>query len=439
MSATVADPPVGGRAATRGRLDSRSTPGRLRLLLALIVGLALVTGVIATVTAGRALTGTDQVVDETAPLLGNAEAIFTSIADADATAAQAFLSGGLEPTPLVLRYQADIARAAEQLAQAAGHAGEAGPAADAVRRLNVLLPQYTGLIQAARANNRQNNSVGIAYLLTAGELARGVPADPTTGTAAKDGLLIAAQDLFTAEQQRLDGDYASARATGWLVVTGLLTIALLGALGYVQAFLTRRMHRLVNLGLAGATVVVVAVAVLSLALVAVQHSQLSEAKRVGSDPLVAAANARIAVLTQRGAESLTLAAHQGSAGDSEQRFREQTALLLGTDDRPGLLSGTPAEALERQYLQTHDQVRSQDDGTDYRGAVTTALGPGGTAFAALDDELSRRVGAAQDTFSAAAAGARTGLLVLLFVIPLGAIAVCVLSVIGVRERLEEYR
>src|SRR6266436_9763499 len=103
--------PVVRRAWWRSRLDGATTPGRLRLLLAGLVILSLAWGVLAALTANQHASAAADVVAVSEPLSLDAEEIYQSLSDADATAANAFLSGGLEPAAARQRYNADITQA----------------------------------------------------------------------------------------------------------------------------------------------------------------------------------------------------------------------------------------------------------------------------------------------------------------------------------------
>jgi hypothetical protein len=89
------------------------------------------------------------------------QAIQTNIFKADASATNAFLVGGGEPPATRQTYVSSIADAAEILAAAANADGNRG---EALRTVNEVLVNYTGLIESARANNRQNFPIGAAYL-----------------------------------------------------------------------------------------------------------------------------------------------------------------------------------------------------------------------------------------------------------------------------------
>lgn len=407
-----------------------STPGQLQLLRAVLVILALLLAGAATLTLTLAATGTHATTRSAEPLLVNAETIYSSLADADTTAAQAFLSGGLEPASQTTRYTADINRVGSELAQAASRTGQSGPAAQSVRTLATQLPVYTGLIQSARANNRQGLPVGASYLGQASGLLRST-------------MLPAADQLLTVEQRQLAADYQSARADSWILGTAAAAALLLIALAGTQLFLTRRTRRLLNPGLLAATVTLLLLAGACAGILLAQHHRLTTAHRDGSDPVTVAAHARITALIQHGDDSLTLVSRGTSAAFTKD-FTDAQTTLLGDSTHPGLLpAGSPARALEESYLAAHSKVSALDDGGDYNAAVAldTSMSPGGAgaAFASLDNALAGNVTAAQARFSSAASHADFGLTLLIGIAPLLALIICVLSILGIRARLEEYR
>ena len=209
--------PAVRRAWWRPRLDGATTPARLRLLLALLILLSLAWGVLAALTADQHASAAADVVAVSEPLSLDAEQIYTSLSDADATAANAFLAGGLEPAKARQRYQADITQAAIRIEAASalvgssaartqlpGHltkqASAAGTAVgDDLAILSGQLPAYTDEVGTARADNRLGLPLGAAYLREASGLLRGT-------------LLPAASDIYIRESTLLTS--ASAQATG---------------------------------------------------------------------------------------------------------------------------------------------------------------------------------------------------------------------------------
>jgi hypothetical protein len=82
-------------AGLRARLTT--TPGRLRLAVVLLAVGAIAFGVVAASAASTRRQAAHAVATETEPLLVEAEGLYASLSDADATAATTFLTGGLEP------------------------------------------------------------------------------------------------------------------------------------------------------------------------------------------------------------------------------------------------------------------------------------------------------------------------------------------------------
>jgi hypothetical protein len=427
------------------RRSAGTTPGRLWTMLGGLLVLTIVAALVGWLAAGAARGGTKRVAGTTEPLLVNAESIYTALADADATAAQAFLSGGLPPAEQTQRYKDDIAQAGGQIAAAAAKAGDAGVAADAISTLTAQLPVYTGLVEAARANNRQGFPVGAAYLAQASALSR-------------SQLLPAAQKLFTQEQSDLADDYHGARATAGAVVAGLLLLLLIGALLVVQSRLYRRTHRVLNLPLVAASVLAVVLFAVFTGVFTTQHSRLGRAQADGSDPVVVLAQARIAALRQRADESLTLVA-RGADPQYEKDFQDQQA-VLGTDQKAGLLdaaarqagdSGDPVarqrvvdiRSAARGYAQVHQKIREQDGKGQFNDAVrlATSAEPDSApaVFARLDTALATAITADQRAFEEAAGDAGGGLGVLGWFVPVFGLAIAGLAVLGLRARLREYR
>src|SRR5215469_7108052 len=200
------------------RLDTATTPSRLRLLLVGLVVLSLAWGVLAAVTAEQHASAAADLVAVSEPLSLDAEQIYQSLSDADATAASAFLyPGGLEPAAERQRYNADIAQAAIRIEAASAllgssaartqlpgnlnkQASTAGSATgDDLATLSAGLPVYADEVGTARADNRIGYPLGAAYLREASNLLRGT-------------LLPAASDIYTKENGLLTS--ASAQATG---------------------------------------------------------------------------------------------------------------------------------------------------------------------------------------------------------------------------------
>src|SRR5690348_2910864 len=84
---------------------ARTTPGVLGALALLVVVVGLAAGVFSAVSVQRRATALDDLAARSGPLSVAAQEIYRSLSDADATAAGAFLAGGLEPTDVRQRYE----------------------------------------------------------------------------------------------------------------------------------------------------------------------------------------------------------------------------------------------------------------------------------------------------------------------------------------------
>ena len=228
--------------------------------------------------------------------------LYGSLSDANATATTTFLVGGLEPPARRARYLRDVGIASNSLAELTRQVGGSGAARDAVATITGKLPIYTGLVEAARANNRQKLPIGAAYMRQASEL--------MTST-----ILPAAGRLYTIEAQRLRDDYSTGTSTAWLIAFAAAFVVMLGLLIWAQLYLARISHRIVNVPMVVATVLVVAVGIWGILGLISSQNALSRAQRNGSDPVEVLSAARILVSRAQSDESLTLIARGGDTTD----------------------------------------------------------------------------------------------------------------------------
>jgi hypothetical protein len=406
-----------------------SSPGRLQLLLAVLLGLAAITGIGAGLTGGSAAAGTSDLGNRAQPLLVEAETIYSALADADTTAAQAFLTGGLEPVALTRRYDDDLARATTALTSAARRTADDGPAATAIRTLSTGVARYAALVATARSINRQGLPVGASYLSAASELHRSV-------------LLPQAQTLFETAQREVDAGYRSARSVVWVTVLAVLLLALAGALVWAQRYLSRVTRRTFNVPLLGATALTALLAIGALIVLTGQQVHLHRAGETGSTPAVQLAEARILALRERGDEALKLAAH--GSGNAEEEAKEETrdrAVVAGaTEAMNNDYLDDATRAAHRSYVTAHQSVRRLDKDGDYDGAVRTALDPATTtAFDTVRAGIGTALAERKAAFTGEIDRAARGLGLLTILGPLAALGICLLAGAGIRARLEEYR
>jgi hypothetical protein len=453
VSAGPAVPAPAMRGASwRSGLDTATTPGRLRLLLVTLVILSLAWGLIAALIADQHASAAADVVTVSEPLSLDAEQIYQGLSDANATAANAFLSG-LEPAAARQHYNADIAQAAIHIQAASALVGSsaartqapanlnkqasaAGPAiGDDLATLSAGLPVYTGEVETARADNRLGLPLGAAYLREASTLLRGT-------------LLPAASDIYTRESELLTS--ASAQATGLPLIVFAVVFGLgIGCVLYRSwRWLTRHTHRVINYGLLVTAVAGVVSLVWLAGAFTVGRTDLLNAQQHGSAPAEAFARADVAALQAHADESLTLIDNSGN--DSYQRDFISQQKLLGPG--PGTLlaalqapagsgvSVSAADADAQAWYQAHAALRTLDNGGNHAAAVQSALaGDAAVKFKSLSTDLSNGINANQAVFASNANNGRDAFTGLTIGMIVASLVMAAGAAWGLSRRLTEYR
>jgi hypothetical protein len=402
------------------------TPGRMRTWGAVAVGACLAfsaLGFLFTNHLDRAL-GASRA---HAAQLVRVQTIRTSLVAADANASNAFLVGGLEPVDARAGYTAGIQAAATTIADASGADARDGTS---LHSINDVLATYTGLIESARANNRQGYPIGAAYLRQA------------SNTIQQNALPPLAR-LVDTERRRVQHSTRDAR-NAQVALAGLVVVVLLALLA-AQFWLYRKTHRVFNPPLVAATVAVVLFGAVALATTAWSQGVASDARRGPYRATVALATARIAAFDAKSAESLTLI-NRGSGQIYEDRFKtaSATATQALAHDLPPVAPGS-AEAQTsialQSYLTAHTAVRSNDDGGNWDAAVQLATGSGraNQVFATFETASRRALDAQSTRLSDDLAHARAPLVAISLLLLLAGIAAAGAAWRGMARRLREYQ
>jgi hypothetical protein len=416
----VGSPATAGAVAPRSGALTR-TPGRLRLAAAIavvaclaIAVAGLVGGLVQSAALGDAVADTDQQV--------RALGVRNDLVAADATATNAFLVGGLEPVEQRARYDESLAAAADGLTDVAGANGDDAASLGSV---NAGVSTYAGLVEQARANNRQGFPVGAAYLETASQELR-------------EGVLPGLDAVVLANNDRVESAFdAAGLAQLALVVLVIGAVVLVG----VQVWLARRVHRRFNAGLVIATVLVV-LAGFSLVSSLQAGAQTASGVESGSyGSTVSVARAFSLANDARAMESFTLI-KRGSGQAYEDAYQvavdEAGAELASTDDADPRL----VQAFET-WTATHAEVRELDDTGRWDDAVAlaTSTEPGSPnatfdEFAQLAEQSVAASGeaASADLEEAAAAASRVAWVGLV-----AGILAALAALWGFSARLKEYR
>jgi hypothetical protein len=433
----LGSPAAAVRQATR---SASTTPGRLSVIAAGLIILAVLTGIVGALALQEKQTTIDNLIDHREPLAAAAQQLYRSLSDADATAASAYLAGGVEPEALRGRYELDIAQAGAALAKASSDTGGDPEVEAQVQELNQQLPVYTALVETARTYNRQGYPVGAAYLRQASGLMA-------------DKILPAAERLYQIDFDRLRSEQEEARAFPW--ITAGLVVLLLAALIATQMYLTRKTNRLINVGLLAATAAIVVGLVWTTVALLIESSGVADGQRNGSDQVEVLVNARIVTLKLRANETLTLVA-RGDGPEYEEAFRSLSPQVSGdTDDnflvRAKNLASSQQVADEVQaaidntntYLQTHQRIRELDDGGQWEEAVALAVGAepnSSTAtFASLDENLLSALNSGRQEFLDQTLTARQAMTALVPGVVVLALVAAAGIAMGITQRLREYR
>jgi hypothetical protein len=418
-----------------GRL---STPRLYWLVAAGLVVLALAAGATAVADVRQRSALLTDVSEVKAPISVDAQTLYRSLADADATAATAFLSTGGESADLRTHYLDDIAQASAALTIALRDADD-----DETARLQVVaeqLPVYTGLIETARSNQRLGVPLGGAYLREASGLMQ-------------QTILPAAAGVFDSTHRRLVGEQEGADGFPWAAAFFVLLLG--GALLAAQVLVARRSRRTFNLGLIAASGITALALLWSVVALGASTGRLETGRGSPAEQVSVLANAGRAALQARANESLTLVARGGGA-TFETQYTAQMDELTGVDGQGGLLAEALAQAgdddrvfIERaraeaqQWRTLHLQVRAADNGGDWNKAVELATATGDQAlpavFARLDKALTSALTAGNqqvDRQADGAEGALTGLTAGFVLLTIGAMVAVGL---GFRPRIGEYR
>ena len=361
------------------------------------------------------------ILDRSEPFAYSAQKLYAALSAADAAAASAFLSGGIETAPIRARYQQALADAASALTDATAAATDTDTRT-ALADISAQLAAYTGQVEAARANNRQGFPVGSAYLREASSLMQ-------------TALLPGAERIYTGNLAAVDEDQRAVGSTPTVALA--LLVLVLATIGVGSVILFARTNRQFNIGLlvaAAAVVLVIAwiVVATSLAAGAIEHSRTEGTERFGQ-----LARARILAQQARTDETLQLIT-RGEITSSEASFIGHIGDLttqLGT--------GPPAAADGvLKWTASHRKQVEAYEGGDYPAAVAHAIGTDPVASAAqfavvessLRDEIEQTRATLRDGVAAAGtalAWSPTGTLVLMA----GAAAA---AVVGLWPRLKEF-
>src|SRR5262245_9141289 len=222
---------------------TRTTPGVIGIIALAVGAICVLAGLVCGGQLDGRINERNSVLLRSEPFAYAAQNLYAALSAADAAAASAFLSGGIETGPMRAQYQQALARATSALADATAGTTDI-QTRTAMAEISEQLTAYTGLVEAARANNRLGHVIGSAYLREA-------------SSSMQTSLLPGAAKIYTANLATLEQDQ---RAVGSLPIVSLALLALaLVAIGIGSVVMYRRTNRQFNIGLVVAAAILVLV------------------------------------------------------------------------------------------------------------------------------------------------------------------------------------
>jgi hypothetical protein len=413
-----------------------TTPGKLVLVSILTLAGAVVFGAVATSAERSRAHAATAVRTQTEPLLVQAVTLYTKLSDANATATATFATGGPESPAARAHYLADLRSASDALVRLTRETGRSAEADNQVRTIAEQLPIYAGLIEAARANNREGHPVGAAYLRAASERLT-------------KKILPAADGLYSTEARQLTNHYGTGTGTGALVVLIAAVLIALAVLLLAQRFVTHISRRTFNVLMVAGTIVLAGVSIWAVVGLVNEQNSLSAARRA-SDSVEVLSATSVLLSRAQSDQSLTLV-NRGSDQMDPLDFKQVMARLGGASglvadvSRRARAAGDPASAdALSDGFRLYQALNAQITGYEGQGltatAIATATGPRATAVTTgLNTELNGQIDSAQRRFTDAASTATSSLSGLDIAIPLLTAVAAILAVLGLRARLQEYR
>ncbi|AHI23665.1 hypothetical protein [Corynebacterium vitaeruminis] len=435
----------------------RTTPGKMTFMV-VTVSLAIVAaGLSMSQTSADRRAALDTLMNNTEPVSYTAHRLYTSLSLADTTATVGFVRSGIQSESTRTRYTQAYQEAATAAAQtASGLSTDNTEAMALITHINQLLPTYTGLVETAWANNRQDNPVGVAYMSEANALMR-------------NDILPAANELYTMMSDEVISSQKALATPLWFPLSGLF--AALAFLIIAQIWLASVTHRRLNRGFVFATFLMVFATVWVTTANMLTWSAGAKAYEEASTPLEQLTNARILAQQARTNETLALVRRQAAdssttsfdsaaqsvedaldafggslladAGDNQTHLRNAREALTQWEDNHAKLVDALGQGDYDQALtlalgdsqQTQAPVSSQFDTTT---GVGTDNGSVSTAYEVMDSELSTLVGDTRSTLRTyIGKGANASDFVSMVVLILSILSVLSMW-IGIRQRLQEY-
>ncbi len=406
-------------------MAASSSPTRLRAAQAAVAVVCVLLGVMVAVSASTRRADLDRA-SRASRLVVAAQDLGAALGTADAASANAFLAGGVDQPEQRARYSAALDAATAAL-QVAAETAESDEARSAVQQLTQLLPTYTGLVETARANNRQQLPLGAAYLRSASQLLR------TDAATQLDALRAAGDASFRAVDQNL------VAGVGGPLFAVALFVAIVLVL--VQFWLSRRTRRLLNFGMVGATLLVLIGLFWVVNAVSYSSTRAVTAMQSGYDDLSALSAIRADAYDQQTFSTFALVDR-----GSRDSFNAKAATAANdVDTRIAALATGSLDAGWVRYRDLSRRVTATDTGGSYataRDQLTAPISAPSSvsgAFAQFDRTVVDEVNVSREVLTSGLADARRPMDRLRIIgVVIGLLAAAV-GAWGLQQRINEYR
>lgn len=387
------------------RFYATTTPGKLVIILLAMILACTLTGWYSSAALTTRSQTLSSLIDRSEPQAEAAETLYSSLSVADASANSAFISGGRESPTLRASFTDSIATAATALIaatdgyrdDASAHTDDEEGARADLNTLAVKLPEYTGLVETARTNNRLGYPVGSAYLTVA-------------STLMQDTILPAAQRLYEQRSAAISEPQRTLTVPPWGVYVALFLI--IGMLLAAGRYLARRTRRHFNIGLIAALTALGLGTVWLLVSGLTSVAAANTAKESGADPLHTLTSMRILTQQARSAETLSLV-RRSDPGELDRLFDTSMMQIVDRadelrdsaelDDDAGITDPLDdvKSAVER-WRSAHAEVARLLTAGDFTSARSLTVGTGSISTATGYDEanaaLVEAIAEARSTF-----------------------------------------
>ena len=425
------------------RQRSAHTPATLLALLIALVLLSLAWGGVGGWVADEHSSAASAMVTVDEPLSVDAQQLYQNLADADVTATTMFLASAQPPLASTRHYLNDLAAADAALSALRAADGQNQAESAALSTLARDLPVYSGYVAEARSD------YALGYPATGGSFLQ------VASEEAHLDLLPAAKTVFDQRNDALAA--ASGQATGLpLVIVALVLAIVIGIVLYrAQRWLAGRTNRVLNVGLALASLVLAISAVWLLAGFLAGRSDLNAGIAHGSQPAQALAQASIGVQQIRGDAVLNVISRSGDTSfqaDFTTTRRNvgpgphgllSAAAAAQSDDGPAAALVAAAEREATTWYSANAEVYTLGADADYARERDMVIGAGASSSAAeynvLEPDITKAIGDDDSDFRSAVSKGSGALSPLEPVVLVAALLMALCCAWGLWRRLAEYR